>query len=270
VQAKEARLQALELQLNPHFFFNSLNNVRALIAEDPERAQTAVTQLAGLMRYALKAGQETTVPLRKELEMVRTYLDLEQVRLEDRLRYEIDAEDSALDHPVPLLLVQTLVENGIKHGVAPRPEGGRLTVTARTEGDALCVWVTNTGRLDPDAESGLGLENARERLQLLFGDEATLTLENVEDDARGDGAQEAPAVVAHVAIPEGAAPKVDVADTPDAVTAQAKAAANGASADDASTDGDGWADASATRHASPNGQTAPAKAPAPQETGSDA
>jgi signal transduction histidine kinase len=178
-QAETARLKALKLQLNPHFFFNSLNSVRALIAEDPDRAQRMVTRLARLLRSTLQVDDVKTVPLEEELDTVRTYLELETVRFEERLQYEIDAGEAALGRPVPFLLVQTLVENGIKHGVAERQDGGTITIAARVADDALQLQVTNPGTLESE-EGGVGLQNARERLGLLFGDEAALTLEQAD------------------------------------------------------------------------------------------
>src|SRR5690606_9276799 len=112
---KDAELAALRAQVNPHFLFNSLNSIRALIVEDPARAQQVVTQLAALLRYTLQAGATSTVPLEAELHAVRTYLALESIRLEERLRYTIDVDDAVRQAPVPPMLVQTLVENGIKH-----------------------------------------------------------------------------------------------------------------------------------------------------------
>jgi LytS/YehU family sensor histidine kinase len=179
-QAETARLKALKLQLNPHFFFNSLNSVRALIAEDPERAQRMVTRLARLLRSTLQVDDVKTVPLEEELSTVQTYLELEEVRFEDRLRYEIDATDEALDRPVPFLLVQTLVENSIKHGIAERQEGGTIVVEADVAAQTLRLRVVNPGRLETE-EEGVGLRNARERLRLLFGDEAALTLEQADE-----------------------------------------------------------------------------------------
>lgn len=181
-QAKSARLKALELQLNPHFFFNSLNSIRALIVEDPSRAQAMVTRLAGLLRYALRAGEATTVPLRQEVRMVETYLDLEGVRFEERLRSTLEVNPEVLDRPVPLFLVQTLVENGIKHGLAPRPEGGEIAVTVEGEGEGVRIQVRNTGRLHSEESGGVGLANARQRLQLLFGNAATLALHQSAPD----------------------------------------------------------------------------------------
>ncbi|WP_263784719.1 sensor histidine kinase [Salinibacter grassmerensis] len=178
-QAETARLKALKLQLNPHFFFNSLNSVRALIAEDPDRAQRMVTRLARLLRSTLQADDMKTVSLEEELSTVRTYLALEKVRFEDRLRHRIEVDDEARSHPVPFMLVQTLVENGIKHGVACCQEGGVITVGGTVVDEALHICVTNPGTLDTE-EGGTGLDNARERLQLLFGTEASLTVENAD------------------------------------------------------------------------------------------
>ncbi len=190
-QAESARLKALKLQLNPHFFFNSLNSVRALIAEDRERAQRMVTRLARLLRSTLQVDDVKTVPLEEELSTVRTYLELETVRFEERLQYEIDASDEALSRPVPFLMVQTLVENGIKHGIATRQAGGTIAIDADVGDGALHLQITNPGTVTSE-EGGVGLENARERLRLLFGEEASLTIQNGTPDT----------VVARVVLPE--------------------------------------------------------------------
>jgi two-component sensor histidine kinase len=177
VQSRDAKLNALKLQLNPHFLFNSLNSVRALVTEAPHQAQTMITRLARLLRTTLKSSKILTVPLHDELKLVRTYLELEAVRLEERLAFTIDMEPDAREVPVPPMLVQTLVENGIKHGIATRPEGGTIHVEARLKYNGLQLCVVNTGRLDSDTDDGgLGLQNVRERLHLLFGDDATLNL----------------------------------------------------------------------------------------------
>lgn len=176
-QAEAARLQALKLQLNPHFFFNSLNSLRALITEDPSRAQQMVTRLARLLRTTMQMDDVKTVSLEEELSTVRTYLALERVHFENRLQFHIDAAEEALKRQVPFLLVQALVENGIKHGIATRPGGGTITVRADLQDEALRVRVTNPGTVDSE-EGGIGLENARERLRLLFGNDASVTLAN--------------------------------------------------------------------------------------------
>lgn len=179
---KEAELKALRSQLNPHFLFNSLNNLRALIVEDPDRAQQAVTQLAGLLRYALQASKATTVPLQEELRIVRYYLDLEAIRLEERLRVEMDIDEGVLRAPVPPLLLQSLVENSIKHGIADLPEGGHLSIAASRNGSHFRLQVCNTGQIGPDnGQGGVGLENARARLALIFGDSAWLEIRNLPE-----------------------------------------------------------------------------------------
>lgn len=182
--AREAELRALQAQVNPHFLFNSLNTVRALIADDPGRARDAVTELSALLRYALSAGKRETVPLRDEIATVRRYLALEGLRFEDRLRAEVRADPDALAAPVPPMVVQTLVENGIKHGIGQTPEGGTLRVEARAEAGSVRVIVESPGVLDDDAEpeSGVGLANAAERLRRLCGDRAALVVR--QSDAR--------------------------------------------------------------------------------------
>jgi sensor histidine kinase YesM len=174
---KEAELRALKSQINPHFIFNSLNSLRALIDENPDRARQAVTQLANILRYSLQSGQLETVPFEDELRTVNDYLALEQVRHEERLRVRLDVAPGALGLPIPPMLLQTLVENAVKYGIAPRPEGGEITIIARCERDELRLRVTNPGSLAAGGGStGVGLRNAAERLRLLFGARATLDL----------------------------------------------------------------------------------------------
>jgi signal transduction histidine kinase len=179
---KEAELRALKAQVNPHFIFNSLNSVRALIDEDPARARQSVTQLANLLRYSLQSGQLETVPFEEELKTVNDYLALEQVRHEERLRLRLDIAPDALRQPVPPMLLQTLVENAVKYGISARPEGGEIAITARCADGRLDLRVTNPGELSRNARSdaagstGLGLRNASNRLRLLFGEKATCAL----------------------------------------------------------------------------------------------
>ena len=181
-RAETARLKALKLQLNPHFFFNSLASVRSLISEAPARARKMVGRLARLLRRTLQASDKKTVPLRDELSTTRTYLELEKVRFEERLDWAIDVQEAALQRQVPYMLVQTLVENAVKHGIGQRRAGGTIRVEASVEGEEspLRLRITNPGELDEESGaehgSGTGLENARERLRLLFGEEASLTL----------------------------------------------------------------------------------------------
>jgi LytS/YehU family sensor histidine kinase len=178
-QTEAARLKALTLQLNPHFFFNCLASVRALITENPGRAQTMVARLARLLRRTLQAGDEKTVPLHQELSTTETYLQLEKMRFEERLEWDVDVSEAASGRPVPFLLVQTLTENAVKHGIGERRDGGTIQIEADAPtGDRLRLHVRNPGTLQEEADpgSGTGLANARERLRLLFGDEASLHL----------------------------------------------------------------------------------------------
>ncbi|WP_426756459.1 sensor histidine kinase [Myxococcus sp. Y35] len=177
--AKASELRFLKSQLQPHFLFNCLNSVRALISEDPARAQEVVTRLSTLLRYALSSREKETVPLAQELQVVRDYLELEGVRLESRLRVREDVEPATLGMSVPAMLMQTLVENAIKHGVAQMPEGGEVAVSARIQEGVLLLEVSNTATpaARPVDGSGVGLHNASERLRLLCGADASLHLD---------------------------------------------------------------------------------------------
>ena len=180
---KDADLRALKAQLNPHFLFNSLNSLRALIPRELERPREAITLLSDLLRASLTLGQDEIVPLSRELASVDNYLALERLRFEDRLRVRRAIQPAALDHPVPPFLVQTLVENAVKYGLAPRESGGEITLEAFVREGMLHLCVSNPGTLSRQAEgTGLGLKNSRARLVLLFGPDALLSLRQVADD----------------------------------------------------------------------------------------
>jgi hypothetical protein len=191
IAARDAQLHGLMAQLHPHFLFNCLNSVRALVVEDPAKAQATVTALSRLLRHSLQAGAESTVPLATEIEMVRTYLELEAVRFEERLATEIEIAREVDGLHVPAMLIQSLVENGVKHGIERAPNGGTIRVAAWCERGALRVQVTNPGRIaSSDDSTRIGLANARARLRLLYGEAASLALRD------GDRT-----VVAEVSIP---------------------------------------------------------------------
>ena len=182
--AQEAQLRGLRAQLNPHFLFNCLNSLRELIVEDPRRAQTMVTQLSGLLRYSLQSDQTELVLLEDEIQAVKDYLALEAVRFEDRLRVTWNIASEANKVPVPPMLLQTLVENALKHGISRRPEGGEIHIQTLVRGSQLALEVVNSGELPTQpSQEGIGLRNARARLQFLYGDQARIVLESV------DGAQ---------------------------------------------------------------------------------
>ena len=176
---RAAELRLLQSQLNPHFLFNALNGLRSLIAEDPGRAREAVTQLARTMRYSLASGDENLVSLERELEMVEDYLALESMRLEERLRIERHIEAGARTARLPAMLLQILVENAIKHGIAQLKPGGTLRIDARLERGELILTVVNPRpeQAPPAAGEGVGLRNAAQRLRLMFGDRASLHLD---------------------------------------------------------------------------------------------
>ena len=156
---------ALRARLNPHFIFNALNNLRALINEDTERARDLVTRLSNTLRHALDHGSAQSVALGRELEVVDDYLEIEKVHYEDRLQVDRDIDPAALNATLPPMLLQLLVENAIKHGIARTPGGGRLSLQARLESNRLRLTVENPGTLEPATRGhGVGLSYLRSRL----------------------------------------------------------------------------------------------------------
>jgi two-component system sensor histidine kinase AlgZ len=186
-----AELRLLKSQLNPHFLFNALNTVRSLIADNPARAQNAVTHLANTLRYTLSSRQDELVTLAQELEIVADYLQLESMRFEDRLRIEINVQQDAAAVRIPMMLLQTLVENAIKHGIAELPTGGLLSISAGLQNRLFTLEVANPRPAVPDPSApgpvgavahsvmheSVGLRNARDRLRLLFDGRASLDLD---------------------------------------------------------------------------------------------
>jgi two-component system, LytTR family, sensor kinase len=180
---KEAELKALRSQVNPHFLFNSLNTIRALIDESPPKAREGVTRLAELFRGALRMSELNTIPLRVELQTVDAYLALEQLRFEDKLKVRMDIDPTMLAFPVPPFLVQSLIENAFKHGVYTRQRGGEISCVVRPQSEGLSISITNPGRLAPEeARKESGLANARARLELIYGSNASLRLHQDASD----------------------------------------------------------------------------------------
>jgi hypothetical protein len=177
VSVKDAELRALQAQVNPHFFFNSLNSIRALIYHDPDLAAQAVGQLGGMMRHSLRAGQVPTVRLADELAAVDAYLGMEKHRFDSRLQLGLDVEPGLDDVQIPPMALQTLVENAVKHGVEPSIGACALRIGARRVGDQVELTVANQGRLlQHSSSTRLGLANTSQRLSLLFGPRASCTL----------------------------------------------------------------------------------------------
>jgi sensor histidine kinase YesM len=181
--ATEARLSSLEARIHPHFLFNTLNSVSALIHEDPLRAEKIVTQLAELLRFSLDAAPRRLVPLARELHVVEDYLEIEKARFGARLEYSVDVPAEFLEIPVPPLSLQTLVENSVKHAVGPRGRGAQVSVRARRSLQHLRLEVRDDGPGFASLElpSGHGLNNLGERLAVLFGEQARLDIRR--DDA---------------------------------------------------------------------------------------
>jgi sensor histidine kinase YesM len=172
----EARLSSLESRIHPHFLFNTLNSISALIREDPPQAERTVERLAALLRYSLDNHARGLVPLRQELRVVEDYLEIEKTRFGDRLRFIVDAPADLADLEVPPLALQTLVENSIKHAVAPSRHGGEIRVSARMAAGRLLLEVSDDGPgfEGPSLRQGHGLENLQQRLAALFDGEGRL------------------------------------------------------------------------------------------------
>jgi LytS/YehU family sensor histidine kinase len=176
--ALEARLSTLEARLHPHFLFNTLNAISALVREDPDEAERTVERLAALLRFSLDATQRGLVPVADELKIVADYLEIERTRLGDRLSYAIKVAPTVTGWMIPPLLVQTLVENSVKHAIAPRSSGGHIRVDASAQGERLVVGVWDDGPgFSPDSiVPGHGLDNLKGRLAARFGTAATFTV----------------------------------------------------------------------------------------------
>ena len=183
----EGLVRALELKtikahINPHFIFNALNSIRALIDENPDRARTAVTELSNILRSSLKVEKGETVVFSDELKIVKDYLALENMRFEDRLEVEYDIDEDTLDQQVPPMMLQTLVENAIKHGISKQIKGGVIKVISDFTGDYHLLAVQNTGQLNGGIiHNGFGLSSTQDRLQLLFGDKARFEIKQLDE-----------------------------------------------------------------------------------------
>ena len=177
---RENQLNTLRAQLNPHFMFNALNSIRALVDEDPEQAKRSITQLSAILRNAMATVKRRTVPLGEEIDIVKAYLALEAIRFEERLRVRFELEEGTDRELVPPMLLQTLVENAVKHGVSKLPQGGELHVGVYRSLDGLVLRVRNSGHYEPGTinGTGIGLRNTRKRLDMIYAGKAQLHIEN--------------------------------------------------------------------------------------------
>ncbi|GAA6150985.1 sensor histidine kinase [Pseudoteredinibacter isoporae] len=185
------RLKQLANQINPHFMFNTLNSIRALVYSDQNKAAETITQLSELLRVHMHAEVEALSSLEQERELAENYLQIEHLRLGDRLQLKWDIEETLLQETIPSLIMLTLLENSVKYGVAPSRKGGWITITARElDSEHFCLQVTNSlPEKKVEQGNGIGLGNIRKRLELMYGERATM---NVRSDDNFDVLLELP------------------------------------------------------------------------------
>lgn len=165
---KELELTTIKSQINPHFIFNALNSIRALVDEDPKRARQAITELSNILRSSIQVDKVEVTSLAKELDIVKDYLALEYIRFADRLKIEYDIEDQTLSNQIPPMMLQTLVENAIKHGLGKQPGDCLIKIISKLEAEKQILIVQNTGVLEQKEKDGFGLKSTRERLNILY------------------------------------------------------------------------------------------------------
>lgn len=188
---KQAQLNTLKGQINPHFMFNSLNNIRGLMLEDVEKSREMLTKLSEILRYSLTKNNINAISVREELEVVDNYIDLSKIQFEDRLEFVKNVEKDTLDLHIPPMLIQLLIENATKHGISNLKHGGTIVLDIKKLDGQLEIEVRNTGKLKIAKNSTqLGVENIKQRLKLLYADRASFTLKEVLDE-----------VVANIKIP---------------------------------------------------------------------
>lgn len=179
--AKSAELELLKTQLNPHFLFNALNSIKALVLIDQEKARDAIIKLSELLRFTLNYEKAPLIALNEEINEVIKYLELEQIRFGKRLEVKIVLQEESLEVKVPPAMVLTLAENAIKHGINQLPDGGEILIESKLRGKILIIEVRNSGQLKDTFHLGIGLDNLQKRLQSLFSDQANFVLDTVTE-----------------------------------------------------------------------------------------
>ena len=173
-------LKTLRDQLNPHFLFNSLNSIRALIEIEPTTAKSAITTLSSLLRNSLLLGKKSFISLQEEMQLVEEYLKLEKIRYEERLSYSLNNE--VHNHiQIPPFLVQSMVENAIKHGISKKVIGGEINVSIRFENNNLIMEVINDGEYNDNQNSGIGMKITKRRLEIIYGHAAGFEIKNIKN-----------------------------------------------------------------------------------------
>jgi two-component system, LytTR family, sensor kinase len=180
---KELELKTIKSHINPHFIFNALNSIRALIDENPLRARKAITELSNILRSSMQTEKQETVFFEKELNIVKDYLALEHIRFEDRLHVQYEIAENTLTQLIPPMMLQTLVENAIKHGISKQVSGGTVTIVSKMKDRYHQLVIRNTGRLNKSSsEDGFGLTSTRNRLYLLFGEQANFNIREIPEN----------------------------------------------------------------------------------------
>ena len=181
---REIELNNLKSQLNPHFIFNALNSIRALVDENPGKSKEAINQLSNILRNSLTTGKRGLTKFDDELKIVKDYLGLESIRFEERLKTEFEIDPESREFLVPPLMIQTLVENGIKHGISKLTAGGIIQMKTAVRNDRLTIQIRNSGHYNNGARrnsGGLGMENTKQRLKLIYGNKASFRIMSEND-----------------------------------------------------------------------------------------
>lgn len=180
----EMRLNQLKSQLNPHFIFNALNSIRALVDEEPVKSKRAINHLSNILRSTLAADKKKLTSLGEELGTVKDYLAMESIRFEERLETSFEVEEETENVLVPPLMIQTLVENSIKHGISKLKKGGQVSIKTYLKNGSLKIEIGNSGYFRPSVKnsSGYGIKNTKQRLALIYGESATFDIHNINDD----------------------------------------------------------------------------------------
>jgi LytS/YehU family sensor histidine kinase len=189
---REAQLNTLRGQVNPHFMFNSLNNIRGLMLEDVDKSEEMMNKLSEMLQFSMTKNSVDAIPIKEELDMVENYISLSKIQMEDRLRFKYEVDKEVLQLRIPPMIIQLLVENAVKHGIANLKNGGLIKLKINKLEKDLNILVSNTGQLQIAKNSTqLGLKNIKQRLRLLYGENANFSLNEIGDE-----------VIAQVNIPQ--------------------------------------------------------------------
>ncbi len=182
-QLKEAELTILKSQINPHFLFNALNNIRSLVLLEPEKARDMITNISELMRYFIQFNAKEKVTVAQEIRVVKDYLALEKIQFDERLTYQFEIEEKVLMTKIPPMAIQLLVENAVKHGISLLSTGGHIQVNVTDSQEQTLIEVFNSGQIkEKPSQSGIGLKNLRDRVEILFGTFGEISLTNHTSD----------------------------------------------------------------------------------------